>query len=252
MNITDLFSNATNTQNQTVIVTYTLVWYQFVYSSICFFGATTVSINISVFVNKKLTDRTYTFLLIESIVDMLYICMMGFSSVINCGTPCQSRSNTLWALIIRYGLYEYLTSCFAINNILIQIYLSLDRLLIISNRSQTIFQKLGLKPTISAIGLFSLAYYSPVLFIRKYVALGDGTWKLFLTDFGMSKAGRLIPGVLSTIRLILVTICLFSINMITFVKFKRHVNKKSKLTFNPSQISKSAGSITLLHYIYLK
>lgn len=211
-------------------VPYTLVWPQFIYSSICLFGATTVSINISVFVNKKLTDRTYQFLLVEAIVDLLYITMMGCSSLINCGTPCQSRANTLWAQIIRYGFYDYLTSCFAINNILIEMFLSLERLCVISNRQ--ILQKLNFKPVVLAIGVFSLAYYSPVLFLKQFVALTDGSYKLVLTSFGDSRTGRLIPGILSTIRLLLATVGLFSINMNTFVRFKRHVKKKTKLKGN--------------------
>lgn len=225
-------SNLTNlTTTTTTVLVYTLVWPQFIYSSICLFGATTVSINISVFANKKLTDRTYQFLLVEAIVDLLYITMMGCSSLINCGTPCQSRSQTLWAQIIRFCFYEYLTSCFAINNILIEVFLSLERLCVISNRQ--ILQKCNFKPVIIGIASFSLAYYTPVLFMKQFVTEDDGiTYRLVLTSFGKSRAGRLFPGILSFVRLVLATIVLFSINMTTFVKFKRHVKKKSKLKGN--------------------
>lgn len=217
------------TSNETSPV-YTLVWPQFIYSSICLFGATTVSINVSVFANKKLTDRTYQFLLIEAIIDLLYIMTMGCSSLINCGTPCQSRANTIWAQIIRYGFYDYLTSCFAINNILIQMFLSLERLFVISNKH--VLQKFNSTYVILIIGIFSLVYYSPVLFLKQFVALENGTYQLVLTSFGMSRVGRLVPGVLSSIRLLLATLGLFSINMTTFVKFKRHVQNKKNLKGN--------------------
>lgn len=220
-----------NSTNQTTTV-YTVVWAQFIYSSICLFGAITVLINISVFSNRRLTDRTYQFLLVEAIVDLLYIVMMGCSSLINCGSPCASRTDTLWAQIIRLCLYDYLTSCFAINNILIEIFLSLERLCIISNKQ--FMQKFNFKPVILCIGVFSLIFYSPVLLLKRFYTSDYVVYELLLTDFGASKIGHLIPGILSTIRLLLATVCLFTINMITFIKFKRHVKKKNKLKGNLS------------------
>jgi hypothetical protein len=219
-----------SSSNATTAV-YTLVWPQFLYTSICLFGTLTVSLNVSIFVNRRrLTDRTYRFLLVEAIVDLFYIVIMGCSSLINCGTPCLSRANTLWAQVIRYGFYDYLTSCFAINNILIEIFLSVERLCVISNKP--FLQKLSFKPVIVSIAVFSLVFYSPVLFLKQFVYLGNGTYQLASTSFGLSSAGRIIPGVLSTIRLLLATVCLFAINITTFVKFKRHVKKKSKLKGN--------------------
>lgn len=207
-----------------------VVWPEFLYSSVCLFGTITVSLSISIFVNKSLKDRTYRFLLIEATVDFFYISMMGSSSLINCGSPCQSRSNTLWAQLIRLCIYDYLTSCLAINNILIEIFISIERLCIVSNKCY--FQKLSFQPVVFTIGIFSLLFYTPVLFLESISNLGNGNYQLATTNFGNSEIGRLIPSVLTAIRLLLATVFLFSINVITLIKFKRHLNKKLKLKGN--------------------
>lgn len=218
----------------TVVVAYTIVWPQFIYSSICFFGACTVLINISVFLNKNLIDRTYKFLLAEALVDFAYIVIMGCSSLINCGSPCASRTNTLAAQIVRFCFYDYLTSCFAINNILIEIFLSLERLFVISNNH--FLQTLPFNRVILCINAFALVYYTPVLLLKRFLLVDNSDngsssyfYSLVLTDIGKSAFGRAIPGVLSIIRLLLATVCLFGINMTTFIKFKRHIKRKSKL-----------------------
>lgn len=215
--------------------------------SIAIFGLITVTINISVFAKLRLKDTTYKFLLVEAFLDFVYLTSLGLSTFFDCGMPCAFNKTTYISRLYSLVFDDFLTSSIAINNISIEIFLSIQRLFIMSNRP--FLESIPFAPTMACISLVALAYYTPVLFLKKIVALAGDQYDLVSTYFGQSNLGLCVPFVLSAIRLVLVTICLFTVNFITLAKFKKHIKIKSKLL---AKISNKTNIQSICTNIYTK
>lgn len=197
-----------------------------------FLALPTVLINIFVFYKLRQKDNTYKFLLTESIVDLVYLLLLSVLLVLYCGTPCDSISNSLFAKLYSISIDNYFSSCLAFNNILIQLFLSIQRLFIIKNKcwlSNISFWKISI-----FIIVTSICFYAPLLPLYKIVNEAPGQYSL--QPAFDSTIISIIPTVLSSIRLALATIGLFSINLVTFVHFSKHIKKKSMLLVNSSGI----------------
>jgi hypothetical protein len=92
-------------------------------------------------------------------------------------------------------------------------------------------------PTVASINLVALIFYSPVLLLRKPVSLDDGSGKyaLVLTALSQSRFGQIIPILLSLIRLVLIKVVLFGINLTVLIIFKRHIGQKMLIAKNSNE-----------------
>lgn len=210
------------------------LWDEYFFCVLCTLGAITSLINLSVFLHPNLKDPIYKFYIASSILDFMYGTIIAFIIFILCGTLCEKlRSTTLATQVFWLVFDDYLTSCFAITNIFIELFLSLQRLFMITNK--TFLQNLNPNKVLIFLCVIGLVYYIPVLFVRKIVkfdlSFANKTgYGLEQTDFGKSDLGRTFPVILSTIRLVIASIVLFSINVVSLIKFKNHINKKKSLT----------------------
>lgn len=227
-------STTNNLTNSTInsLVNSQLLWYEVLYSVICVIGVITVSTNIAVFSNRQLKDPTYTFLLAEACVDLCYVSLLACYLVFRCGlASCEQRKSQLAYQIYVLVVANYLTSCMAINNILIELFLSIQRVCTISNWS--FLQNISARKTVFVILTISLVYYVPSLFLNKISSQvnsqGVLVYSLPLTDFGLSELGHITPAILISIRLLLATFGLFSLNICMFYQFQKHLKKKSAL-----------------------
>lgn len=220
----DVFNNATNSTTTTTQEDNAnpLHWPDILNSIICLIGLCTVSINISIFANPTLKDPTYKLLLCEAVSDFLYLLASSLWPIFKYALDEHSLARSVYSIAID----DYLTSCLAINDIFIELFLSVDRLLILSNRAY--LQNVPLLRIIVAINATSLVIYIPVLFLKRIVSDSAG-YSVVPTSFGLTRFGTVLPSILSVFRLCLVIVCLFSINLFTLVKFRRHIRRKSKL-----------------------
>lgn len=247
-NLTNFTTNHTTTSTTLAGAPGLLIWSEVLYSCICCVGALTVTTNIAVFLNRQLKDPTYTFLLAEACVDLCYVSMLAFYLMFRCGlSQCEQRKLQLPYQIYVLVVANYLTSCMAINNIIIELFLSVQRLCIISNWS--FLQNISAPRGVLVILTISAVYYSPVLFLNKISsqtnAQGSVVFSLPLTDFGSSELGRITPAILITIRLSLATVGLFSVNLFMFFKFHKHLEKKSRL-----KASKASSMTSTFYFIF--
>jgi hypothetical protein len=99
--------------------------------------------------------------------------------------------------------------------------------------------------------VFSLVFYSPVLFLKtieNYTVNGTATaatprWKLTVNEFGGSFYGKMIPIALSIVRLCLATLVLFVVNLITACKFNSYFRHKSnRFNIQKKSCSRNAGT----------
>lgn len=238
MSNSSVFTNTTVLEN-------TIDWFEIGIINLCILSALANVVNIIVFLNHQLKDTTYKYMLVISISDFVYILLVGLESTYQCGTLCDERKMSLEYQIFTIWFTDFLTSCLAIMNILIELFVSIQRLFIISNKS--FFANKSTKTVLVVLFVFSLCYYSPVLFINYITTNTNGsnnTYKIERSEFGESNIGRVIPAILSGVRLFLVVICLSIVNLITFIEFKKHLSKKTNLKLHLKANSQTNYSAT--------
>jgi hypothetical protein len=167
---------------------------------ICIMGMITNGLNTAVFLNSKMKNTTFKFMLAISINDFFYL-LFDVCIAINYCKNCSSIKNSyVYNLFLLY-IEDYLTSCMAIFSILANIILSLHRFCIITNKKYWIWTKH--KWIIFSILIISILYYLPVIFFKKksnenihnfiyndetseYIHLALHVFRIFLNVFVLS------------------------------------------------------------------
>lgn len=104
----------------------------FIIPSICLFGILMSCLNITIFLDPKLKDTTYKYLLVNSFSNFFYLFNCFFYFVPNCSFYC-SFSNTYAAQFYYYLFYNYLKGIAAVLCVLIQLIVSIQRYYLITN-----------------------------------------------------------------------------------------------------------------------
>jgi hypothetical protein len=224
---------------------------QLSYLTIGFVSIFTSLVNILVFASPNLKDKTYKFLLITSVFDVLYLMMVFFTELFQkycsynplaCGSSAQYAS---YATVI--ALNYYVTSCFAIYSIFSEVFLTLQRLLML--RKIKFLQNATLPLVVPLLLIASFLYYTPALFVERIVLTGNiyvydskmyEEYALVPTEFAVKYGGVMLV-VLSTIRMCLVMIVLSVLNAVSIFSFKKFLANKSKIVarkkckYNPNK-----------------
>lgn len=220
-------------QNSTLTTEYVQID-EVIYCLICSFGSITSIINILVLSSKKLKDSVYNYYLASSIIDLIYAVIIAFKIFITCGSQCLFRKKNLSTLIYILYFQDYFTSCLAINNILIEVFVSFQRFMIITNKK--FLQNSRPILVIISISVFSLIYYLPVIFLKNIVFESNDVYALEYTKFGSSSAGKVFSIVLSLTRLVVASVVLFIINWFNLIRFRKLMVKKSNLAIKISSL----------------
>ncbi len=197
---------------------------------ICFFGVLTNLINITVFVNPRITDKCFKYMLVNSISDMVYLSLFLVVYYIPMHfyiTKCQIGSYSYTAQLLFFLVNDYFSSTLAFFTILTDILLSLKRLMIVTNKYYATW--ISYKVAISACYLLSLILYSPVLFLKKIEPRSgpNGTFYTIVpTNFAETRIGTATPIILSSFRIFMGIVVLSTINIVTTLKLKSQLMKK--------------------------
>lgn len=101
---------------------------------ICVFGVLTNLVNIIVFCQSKLSDRSFKYMLSNSISDSIYLGLYLFNYyVLDAGGESGVTGNYSGQLFFRL-VDDYLSSVFAFFSILNDIFLSAERLALVTNK----------------------------------------------------------------------------------------------------------------------
>jgi hypothetical protein len=228
-------------------------------------GMLTSLVNISVLSRRSVLSSSVLFkhLLIMSTSDFLYSALFVLACPLK---QCQPSSTACGlatqcvALFVDIGFNDWLTSCIAIFIILTELFLSLERLFVVMNR--TLISVSKIKYFYMCMGVLSLAYYAPVLFLKRIVqhsttetscglSVSNSTnstlqFEYELTAFGRSQAGKLVIIVLSSIRFLLATIVLLALNLFTMYKLNYFsIHKDSMMTSKHTHSINNARSRNL-------
>jgi hypothetical protein len=132
-----------------------------------------------------------------------------------------------------------LTTCLQMFNIILEIFLTAHRIAIISSL-KTFRQEVNVKLVSGCIFISCLSIYIPKLFTHSITnvnatgAESNSTpakviYKLTKTAFGKSSTGVLITPVLTTTRIVLVSIVLLVLNIVCVIQFKAYLKNKLRI-----------------------
>lgn len=205
------------------------------------FSSTTTFFSILVFAHPSMNDPTSRFLLAITVADFTYsfVTVPDILLLSYCGQmPLLCGSTTQFGVLIYDYIIAYgITSYCAMFSILGEIFLTIQRLFIILNKS-------WLKNwTVTYVGpvilAFCIVFYIPYWFILRvqdtgivYYYKGQyyDSYRLLKTTFGNSYAGAVLLNFVSIVRIVLVLVIMSVLNMITIYVFRKYMNKKALLT----------------------
>jgi hypothetical protein len=204
--------------------------------SILWIGILSHIINIVVLISPVLKDINYKFMLANSVNNTFYLLLCGIYDFFLCPKGCERTEKPIHVLIYRMVIRDYILSCMAIFNLLIQIFLSLQRIFLVLNKN--LLQNISVIKSILILASISLIFYSPILTIQRIelshpnATLNKNTsvlYSIVQTEFGGSAFGLQVRTIVSSLRIILATVILTITNFINFITFKRYFDKRKKL-----------------------
>jgi hypothetical protein len=200
------------------------------------FGVLTNFINIIILRDKKFKDKTFKYLFYYSISEFVYLFFLCILTIPYCGNYCyDSLKYSLISQLLRLYIDQYFTSCLAVFSITIEITISLQRYLIVSNKNFCKMIKDGSPLKISCfLLLLSLLFYLPIAIIEK-VKRKYPNKNLYELDMG-GEVDQYYTYVTVIIRGPIFTLVLTFINLLTLIKFKEQMYKKTAIKSNTSNI----------------
>lgn len=161
---------------------------------ICIFGAITNGLNILVFLNPKMKDPSFKFMLAISIANFLYNSLLSYGFIIYCD-ECKLNKN-FGTQVFKILINNYTASCLTVFVTLVEIYLSIQRYFILINKRY--LQNLTIQSVMLTILAISLVYNVPVLFCYDILSLKtfDSNLVLVSSLFStkLSKFGKSVLG----------------------------------------------------------
>lgn len=193
-------------------------------------------------------SETFHYLLTMAIFDFLYLAPLLVTNLID--QRCRS-SSTRCGEFMQYlagflviSIQNYLSSSFAIFNINLEIFITVQRAFMLAKKHLPIY--LSFRNVVSLNLVISLLFYLPVAFQNKIeatiIVLNDGNvteYFMTKTGYGLSLAGSIVPIILSSIRLILCGPVLLAVSLINIIYFHRHLRTKKALAAGRNKSTKS-------------
>jgi hypothetical protein len=164
--------------------------------------------------------------------------LVGLFNFYWCGFDCKIERKNLFFALYYLVIAEYLTSCMAMFNLFIQIFLSIQRILIVTNKK--FLQNASICKVILTLLLLSLIFYIPVLTVLTIVnekyntkanneSLDESLYSVVSTDFGKSSAGTSVKTLVQVGRISIATVIFGIVNFLNYIAFRRFLNKRTKL-----------------------
>lgn len=207
----------------------------------CSFGVLTNGLNILVLKRTNTKDTLFKYMLASSIIDLVYLLLATYSFIEFCSDIQCLFKTCYWSQIYIIYIADYLTSCLALFRIFLEIFISIERYLIVLNKKY--LANLPYYLVILFLFIVSLLFYLPLLFFKEITTNSNISmnysmqFAIIKNDLGLSLFGRLIPILLTFLRIFLGTIVLVVINLMSVYEFKKRfsitnsLNSKSSILF---------------------
>jgi hypothetical protein len=230
------FTNVSLTTRETTVMPYSNN-FEPVIKALRIISMITSILNIIILSNRKLNDSTYKFLMVISISEFFYAGFLLLYSLLYtlCGDEACNPVAYYFYLLFFIIISEYVTSCLPFFNILMEGFLTIKRIIIISKKTH-LKKCINSKHLVFGILLLSFLIHTPNIFMyritpirRDFHNATQTFYKMDKTWFGQTKIAKIILISVTLIRLFLSTIGLFIMNIITLNKFTQYMNRKTLL-----------------------
>ena len=214
-----------------------LPWYYVAYSVICAIGVCTNIVNIMVFMNPKLKDKVFKYMLVSCISELFYLLISGLATLTQCGELCIENSSTLMGQIFTLYIFYFLAGSLAIFTVLVEIFLSFQRYMILRNRRFLV--KTNVCIIASVLFVLSLLVNVPTVTNFEIIPLDPSanTYIMSMTPLGISDHGKLLKSASGLIRTFLTCVVLTTFSLMTAVKSRDHFMKKNKILISGFSLS---------------
>jgi hypothetical protein len=206
-----------------------------IFPILCIIAVLTNSLNVTVFINPKMKDTSFKYLLCISISEVVYAGISTFIFVTFCDDCQINRYYSVQVYIIYQALIVRTLALFCI---FCDTVLSIERYMILKNKK-------FLKPhwhkyVIFSLLVISFLFYFPLHFSKEIIPIyynnnttnmtiiDNNSYKLVSTEFGKSIIGKILLINASVFRLFFGSILLTIINVMNLYEFKkRYQNRQS-------------------------
>lgn len=205
--------------------------------SICAFGTFTNIINVLVFVNPKLKELTYKYMLIKSLSNLAYLALSFANQFLNACVLC-SWAVTYWANVYNLVSGLYMQSCLIVFRVLIEIVISIHIYSMLVNRLW--LNKFSYKLICIILLAISLVYYAQKPFACLITLIPNTTvYYVAYSEFGLTRANYIINIAQGVVRVFLTVVVLTILNVLNVNKFRQRVKIQNvNISLNqPSQTS---------------
>lgn len=234
-------NNASNSSSVSQAVgTFGIPWYNIMTIVICSLGILTNVINILVLRSPRLNDKVFTCFLVSSINDIAYLSISMFSNIFSCGPLCFKYFFTYFGNIYSLYIQAYGCSVLKLFGILIEIYLSLQRYILLINKRFLV--NLSLFKVLPSLFLFSVLVFIPTLTNFRIIQfdLSAHLYTYVLNEFGTSNFGKILRAASSWISIFLTLVVLTGLSIITAVKSRAYFFKKGLMKQNTGSLASHA------------
>ncbi len=240
-------------------------WQYLLLPQINVFGIVTNVLTACVFLDRRMEDVTFKYMLATTVNDIFYLLFTSWNINKYC-TQCPLYSVYVTQIYLIY-LNDWFTSSQALFNILIDIFISLHRYYILLNKTHLQMSSMKHYLVILVISIISMLYYLPLVFFKvlnllcypfifskhfsspfillnilkdikvisnvTYVNNFTGKSETILkyaavkNSLGSSEIGRITPIVLSVGRIFLGVVVLTGINCFNAYEFRKRFNQSN-------------------------
>jgi hypothetical protein len=197
------------------------------------FAVLTSLISMTVLIRLRKKNIIYKYLGVISASDFAYSSLMLFYSSLSYFCYHGYCAKELYYLYMLFYILisEYVTSCLAFYNIILETHLSFQLMYSVLNGNYRSAKSKTSNFIILLLFFISCMLYFPVLFTHRIVEKENNTvyFSVEKTSFGETQYSKLVLTVLTFIRIISVTVVLLVINILTLIRFRRYLRRKSDL-----------------------
>lgn len=201
-------------------------------------GIVTNVLNVAVFLNSRLKDTSYTYMLAKAVANLVYMFIFFEAEILSNCLSCPWSASFVAALN-SIQLVIFLASCLHLYTVLIDVALSLHIHFVLINKSQ-----LGKHTHVGIIiGLFvfSILFFGqkPFMYTINRISGREALFYITFSEFGASTLNKTLLMVQTLVRIFLAVVVVFGINVSNLIvfrrMFKRHIYTPRVY---PSQLSK--------------
>ena len=194
-------------------------------------GILTNGICVAVFLNPKMKDISFKYMLTQSINDCIYFSILAFNLLSVCSID---EVRTSLGIYLYFMISYLVSSILAIFYIFIEIWLSLNRYLMLKNK-KSLDKLFSFKKTLFFIAILSFIYYFPQAFLyeikssKNFTLTNKTIYSHEHSTFSKTNFGQILFIFLEVLRIFMNSLLVPFINILFMIEHRKRSNKKAEI-----------------------